>query len=75
MYGIEIKTVIARSLSLQVFQMKSAALGLAEESGAKLSHILIETSPRQESEKTASFLAWLGFKSTRHLACKRFACM
>ena len=40
--------------------MKSAALGLAEGSGAKLSHVLIETSPQQESEKTAFFLAWLG---------------
>ena len=47
-------------------KMKSAALGLAEGSGAKLSHVLIETSPRQESEKTAFFLAWLGhcFKSS-----------
>ena len=45
-------------------QMKSAALGLAEGSGAKLSHVLIETSPQQESEKTAFFLAWLGLGGT-----------
>ena len=55
--------------------MKSAPLGLAEGSGATFSDALIciETSHRQESEKTASFVAWLGH--CFNTSCgKRFAC-
>ena len=49
--------------------MKSTALGLAEGSGAKLSHVLMETSPRQESETTTSFLAWLGHCFKKGVLC------
>ena len=65
------------SLPNSLSQKKSASLGLAEGSGAKFSHVLTEASHRQESEKTASFVAWLGhwFRSLfQHVTWQTLAC-